>query len=203
MTETDDARTLEAEALMTARTSRIGALIEELTADRARLAAAVEHVPVPLRSQRPAPDRWSVAEILEHLVIIEQRAATIVRELAASAPACGAEAAGDGGMQFDRSILRDRSVRVMAPPMIQPTGTMDAATAWKALQVTRTVLLDEIRAAEGRDLAAVSRAHPRLGPLTGYEWIAALGGHEERHTAQIAEIAETLASGTSAAPPPA
>ena len=186
-----------------ARASRIEALIEELTADRARLAAAVEHIPVPLRGERPAPDRWSVAEILEHLVIIEQRAATIVRELAASAPACGAEAAGDGGMQFDRSVLRDRSVRIMAPPMIQPSGTMDAATAWKALQETRAVLLREIRAAEGRDLAAVSRPHPRLGPLTGFEWIAALGGHEERHTAQIAEIAEVLAGNASSAPPPA
>jgi hypothetical protein len=91
----------------------------------------------------------------------------------------------------------------MAPAMIQPTGTMDAATAWAALEQSRTVLLEAIRTAEGRDLAAVTRAHPRLGSLTGYEWIAALGGHEERHTAQIAEIVEVLAPGTSSAPPPA
>ena len=188
---------------MTAPASRIGALIDELTADRARLAAAVERVPVPLRGQRPAPDRWSVAEILEHLVIIEHRAAAIVRELAASAPDSGTEAAPDVPMRFDRAVLRDRSQRIMAPPIIQPSGTMDAATAWAALEQSRTVLLEEIRAAEGRDLAAVTRAHPRLGSLTGYEWIAALGGHEERHTAQIAEVAEALTPGASSAPPPA
>ena len=186
-----------------AAVSRIDGLIEELTADRARLAAAVEHVPVPLRGRRPAPDRWSVAEILEHLMIVEQRAATIVRELAASAPASGAGTGRNDSIRFDRSVLRDRSQRVMAPAMIQPTGTMDAAAAWVALEQSRIVLLAEIRAAEGRDLAAVTRPHPRLGPLTGYEWIAARGGHEERHTAQIAEIAETLAPGMSAAPPPA
>ena len=183
--------------------SQIDALIDDLTDDRARLAEAVEHVPVPLRGQRPAPDRWSVAEILEHLMIVEQRAATIVRELAASAPASSGGTAGNAVIAFDRSVLRDRSHRVMAPAMIQPTGTMDAAAAWTALQQSRAVLLKEIRAAEGRDLAAVTRPHPRLGPLTGYEWIAAIGGHEERHTAQIVEIAETLAPGRSSAPPPA
>ena len=186
-----------------AATSPIDALIDELTADRARLEAALEHVPIPLRGQRPAADRWSVAEILEHLVIVEQRAATIVRELAATAPAADKAAGSNRSGGFDRTVLRDRSQRVMAPPMIQPTGHMDAETAWKALQQSRSVLVEAIRAAEGRDLSAVTRPHPRLGPLTGYEWIAALGGHEERHTAQIEEIAESMASGAAATPPPA
>jgi hypothetical protein len=174
-----------------ASASPIDALIDDLTADRARLAAAVEQVPSALRGRRPAADRWSVAEILEHLVIVEQRATTIVRDLAASAPqADGASARSPGAL--DRTVLRDRSQRVMAPAVIQPTGTMDADTAWAALARSRTALLAAVREAEGRDLAAVNRTHPRLGPLTGYEWIAALGGHEERHAAQIAEIAELM-----------
>ena len=178
-----------------ASASPIDTLIDELTADRARLAAAVELVPKAVRGRRPAADRWSVAEILEHLMIVEQRATTIVRELAASAPKTDAASVRGPGA-FDRTVLRDRSQRVMAPAMIQPTGNLDADTAWAALGRSRTALLAAIREAEGRDLTAVSRTHPRLGPLTGYEWIAALGGHEERHAAQIVEIAEHMSSST-------
>ncbi len=186
-----------------ASASLIDALIDDLSADRAKLAAAVEGVPSHLRGQRPGTDRWSVAEILEHLVIIEKLAATIVRELATRAPAGGGDATRHASIHFDRSMLRDRSQRIMAPQVTQPTGQMDAATGWAALQETRVVLLETIRAAEGRDLGAVTRPHPRLGTLTGYEWIAALGGHEERHTAQIEEIASALAPGAASAAPPA
>jgi len=63
----------------------------------------------------------------------------------------------------------------------------------------REALRAALAAAADRDLAAVERTHPRLGPLTGYQWVAALGGHEERHTAQIREIAAALGAGPTAA----
>jgi hypothetical protein len=170
--------------------SQIDALIDELETDRARLKAAVNRVPPTIRGQRPAPDRWSVAEILEHLAIVEQRAATIVKELAVSAPARGPGSSADTPPTFDRSVLRDRTRRATAPVPIQPKGQWDAEHAWAELEKSRVALLAAIRAAEGRDLTAVTRSHPRLGPLTGYEWIAALGAHEERHALQIGEIAD-------------
>lgn len=41
-------------------------------------------------------------------------------------------------------------------------------------------------------------AHPVLGPLDGDRGIDAVGGHEERHAAQVHEIADALlASGAS------
>jgi hypothetical protein len=182
--------------------SPIESLITDLEADRARLALAVERVPPSLRSMRAEPERWSVAEILEHLAIVEQRAITIVNELAAAAPPSSDAPGASGPFAFDRSVLRDRTRRVSAPAPIQPTGRLDAAQAWSMLEHSRTALIAAIRAAEGRDLAAVTRTHPRLGPLTGHEWIAALGGHEERHAAQIEELADALTSST-AVPPPA
>ena len=169
--------------------SQVDALIGELETDRARLKAAVDRVPPGLRGERPAPDRWSVAEILEHLAIVEQRATRIVREFAVSAPPreSGLPAPPSA---LDRTVLRDRTQRVTAPVPIQPKGEWDAAQAWTELEKSRIALLAAIRAAEGRDLTAVTRSHPRLGPLTGYEWIAALGAHEERHAFQIGEIAD-------------
>ena len=179
--------------------SPIRTLVAELEADRERLRAAVERVPHALREQRPAPDRWSVAEVLEHLSIVEVRIAGIVVDLAAKAPPLtdrgGGAASPSGPVALDRTSLRDRRQRFEAPELIRPTGGPDAATAWEALERSRATLLAAAASAEGRDLAAVGRRHPAIGSLNGYQWIASVGGHEERHTLQIEEIGAALAEG--------
>src|SRR3982750_3756815 len=51
--------------------SHLEAVFARLDASRAALRAAVDAVPSDLRRQRPAPDRWSVNEVLEHLSLVE------------------------------------------------------------------------------------------------------------------------------------
>ena len=177
--------------------SSLASIRTTLAADRERLRAAVEHVPVSARETRPAPDRWSVAEVLEHLALVEGRVAGLFGMLLADAPRLDA-AAGGVATELDRAGLRDRERRITAPDAIQPTGKVSAATAMATLEQTRQqllALLDKIES-ERVDLSKVSRQHPVLGPLDGYQWIHAVGGHEERHTMQIAEIAAALAGGT-------
>jgi len=50
-------------------------LLDHLADHRAELRRAVDAVPVERRELRPAPDRWSAAEVLEHLAIVERRVA--------------------------------------------------------------------------------------------------------------------------------
>ena len=45
----------------------LDAALSRLDESRAALRAAVEAVPAALRTRKPAQDRWSVAEVLEHL----------------------------------------------------------------------------------------------------------------------------------------
>jgi hypothetical protein len=162
-----------------------------LTADREALRAAVDRVPLHLRSQRPSPDRWSVAEVLEHLAIVEERSTAALAPRIAEAPAL----AGPGFRPDDgalRTAVTNRSNRVTAPDFITPTGQVDAETAWAKLQNSREQLMALIHQAEGRDLSTVSRTHPVLGAIDGYQWLMSIGGHEARHTAQILEIAAAL-----------
>ena len=49
-----------------------------LLQDRAALRAAVDVVPESKRTTRSAPDRWSVAEILEHVAIVNSRIAAMI-----------------------------------------------------------------------------------------------------------------------------
>lgn len=164
-----------------------------LATDRASLRSAVDRVPAALRQQRPAPDRWSVAEVLEHLGLVEGRVVMFVGPLLQDAPTLGADSQ-TGATALDRTTMRDRDNKIVAPAPIQPTGSVSAEDAWTTLQSTRVTLLAmlDVVEAERRDLAQVSRPHPVLGPLDGYQWVAAIGGHEERHTLQIHEIADAL-----------
>src|SRR5688572_32743529 len=50
-------------------------LIAHLHQNRATLRQAVDSIPASLRERRPGADRWSVAEVLEHLAIVEKRLA--------------------------------------------------------------------------------------------------------------------------------
>ena len=174
--------------------SPVESIIAELAADRAALRAAVDAVPHADRARRPGPGRWSVADVIEHLAIVEERAVGILRDLATKAPARATGGDTPGYVRFDRTLLRDRAQRVEAPEPIRPSGGMDADAAWERLERSREALVTALREAADRDLGAVERMHPRLGALTGWQWVAALGGHEERHAAQVREIAGQLAT---------
>jgi len=169
--------------------SSIATLRTALNADRRLLRAAVERVPESLRTVKPAPDRWSVAEVLEHLSIVERGALMLVRALIQEAPAVDEPAALTA---LDRDFLKNRTRRITAPDRIQPTGTISVETALAALESSREELLAVLSEAEGRDLSKVTQPHPALGPLDGYQWIAIIGGHEMRHSLQIDEIAAGL-----------
>lgn len=171
-------------------TSPIATLRASLTADRAALLAAVERVPADLRATKPASDRWSVQDVLEHLSIVEGRASMLVGALVAEAPSL--DGAIDGPTAINRGMLANREMKVNAPDPIQPTGGVTVAAALEALGRSRAFLLAALDQAEGKDLSKVSRPHPALGVLDGYQWIGAIGGHEMRHTLQIDEIRAAL-----------
>jgi hypothetical protein len=174
-------------------TSPLAAIRSTLAADRETLRVAVERIPSALRGQRPSPDRWSAAEILEHLAIVERRSTAALAARVAEAPSLDGPAVVRGTSEL-RQVVVDRSRAVVAPDFITPTGQVDADTAWAALQASRHELLQLTKVAEGRDLSAVSRAHPVLGQIDGYQWLSSIGAHEARHAAQIAEIAEQFAA---------
>jgi hypothetical protein len=162
-----------------------------LTADRATLRAAFDQIPAGLHGRRPAPDRWSAAEILEHLATIETRIVMMLGALIPTAPdrtGSASRPALDGTV----AAIKDRTNRIVAPEALQPTGTIPPDASWAALERSRISLFALLDGAEHRDLSQVSRPHPVLGPLDGYQWIAAVGSHEVRHAAQLVEIADVL-----------
>src|SRR5947207_1744551 len=52
---------------------RMQELLDHLAHFRSELRSAVDEIPRDKLTTKPAPDRWSVAEVLEHLSMVETR----------------------------------------------------------------------------------------------------------------------------------
>jgi DinB superfamily len=165
-----------------------GELLSYLDEQRSVLKAAFDSVPEELRNRPPAPERWSAANIAEHLSIVEGRISKILSDrIEESRTGLPAEARTEPILPtIDYKRVLDRSTRVKAPEVAIPTG-LDASSAWTALENSGSMLRAILVKNDGVDLSSVTHPHPRFGVLSVYEWIAFLGAHEVRHAEQIRE----------------
>lgn len=182
--------------------SRLEEVLNYLDTQRAALAAAVELVPPTQRELSPEADRWSVAQVLEHLLIIEKRIGMGVTKWVSDARAgnLGVETESSSVMStLPLDLIVDRSQRRSAPADVEPRGEIDAASAWAALEKARATLRAGVMAGDGLALGEVIQKHPVLGPINIYQWLLFVGSHEGRHTAQIVEIATELKANSNTA----
>jgi hypothetical protein len=177
---------------------RLAAVIAHADNARTELLAAVDAIPEPLREARPTENAWSVAEILEHLSRVEKGIAKLVAlkvgemQTMPEPPREAPEMVPLALEKFDH--LTDRGFYIEAPERVLPKGEMSAEAARAVLLETRGILLDQLHASDGLALSGVLHPHPAFGPLNLYEWVYFIGGHEQRHTEQVREVAAHFAA---------
>lgn len=135
---------------------------------------------------KPAPDRWSIAEVLEHIATVEDALFQNVTEKVMKAPAGQSTrdtAKTDAAIM---AMLPDRSHKVKAPPEFVPTGRWTPAESLDHFQQSRAKTISYLESTQGlRDHVVDS---PLGQPLDAYEWLLFMAGHSERHTKQIEEV---------------
>lgn len=167
---------------------RISDLLNYVERQTATLREAYDSVPSDKRAVRPAPDRWSPAEIIHHLEIVERRLAHAFGRMIEQARALPPETETTAALPPERAQIGvDRTKRFVTSEAFTPQDT-DPTRVWEDLMRAREGLIQVIRTGDGLALGAVSAPHPALGTLTGYEWIAFVGSHAARHADQIREM---------------
>jgi len=138
---------------------------------------------------KPAPDRWSVAEVAEHITISESTLLGLVQQRLMTSPAAPEKRAQVAGK--DELILQkvpDRSHKAQAPEFLKPTGRWPTEAALvKAFETERGATIEYVRTTND-DLRDHFFDHPVFGPLDGYQWLLLIATHSARHTAQIEEV---------------
>jgi hypothetical protein len=166
-----------------------------LDTELAGLRTAVDSVAPARRGERPAPDRWSVAEVLEHLAMVENAVLKACARQLDAARAAGLPAESETTPilpSLPPERVADRERAWTAPDRLVPKG-IDADAAWREIEGARARLIDFVHASDGLALGQVSFPHPILGALNVYQWLLFAAGHHARHAAQIREIARQFA----------
>lgn len=151
------------------------------------------------RARSPSAGQWSVANVLSHLARTEGQVAALLQRRANVVPAVERAALpADGEVSivasFDGAVVLDRRERVQAPEFAQPDLVQSPDAALRGLKRARARLEQVVFMADGKDLRPVRQAHFLFGELDFYQWVAFVGFHERRHTAQLREIAAALAT---------
>jgi len=160
--------------------------LQYLQQTRDGVTAAVKGLSEAQLKFKPGPDRWSVAEVLEHITLVEDSIFQNVTEKVMKAPA----GAPDRDMaKIDALILTalpDRSNKRQAPPQFVPTGR------WTEEETLDHFLKSRAKTIQFLESTPDLRAHvvdsPLGQPMDAYEWLLFMAGHSERHTKQILEV---------------
>ena len=138
---------------------------------------------------KAAPDRWSIAEVAEHITISESTFLGTLQNQVMTAPADPAKRAEVKGK--DEMVLKmvpDRTQKRRAPENLRPLNrwpNRDELT--KAFEANRKATMDYVKTTTG-DLRDHFAPHGAPGLLDGYQWILFISAHSERHTKQIEEV---------------
>ena len=138
---------------------------------------------------KPAPDRWSVAEVAEHITVAETTIMGLIQNRLMQSPAAPEKREQVKGK--DQLILErvpDRSHKAQAPEILRPTGRWATeADLAKAFEDARKANMEYVRTTND-DLRDHFFDHPVFGALDGYQWLLLVATHSARHTAQIEEV---------------
>jgi uncharacterized damage-inducible protein DinB len=171
---------------------RLTELLVYLEAQRDRVRGAASQLPRDRWAIRPAPDQWSVAEVIWHLQRVERGVAKLIAKRTTEARANGHPVEESTTSVIDALAGRgidDRSRRLVAPSQVAPPEPLDPTDVEQQLEESRSMLRAAIADADGLALGSITHPHPVLGEINLYQWILFVGLHEARHAGQIAEVA--------------
>ena len=136
---------------------------------------------------KPAPESWSVVEVVEHLVIAEELSLKALEK--PLPPDRGSLLRSTFRINLIRGAFRYLSVRVKAPSArLMPTGTAalsDLLNRWDAARTRLGMVVEAITPATRSERRW---RHPLAGWLTTEQWLAFIYSHVAHHQKQMGRI---------------
>jgi hypothetical protein len=161
--------------------------LDLLVRSRQALLEAVEGVTEQQARWKPAAERWSILEYVEHLAVSDDALIEMV-ERSLQSPA--------RPESDDQRRAREQKIRETpmprgankAPKMLRPSARFQSlAEALTEFLAARDRTLQYTRSTQS-DLRSHFAPHNVLGPLDGYQWLVGNARHAESHAGHIREI---------------
>lgn len=138
---------------------------------------------------KPAPDRWSVLDTVEHLTTAETAQFKLISRQCTPRPAD----APNREYAF-LEMIPNRTRKMESPEGAKPTGRFATlAEAAEKFKTTRSNVISFLeRYTEDLRASEVKHPHPAAGMVSICEMLVAMAMHAKRHAAQIDETRKTL-----------
>jgi uncharacterized damage-inducible protein DinB len=140
-------------------------------------------------SHKPGEGRWSVADVVEHIVLAEAVIRQNIDEIMGSEVDPDWPTIDAISLSAILGPIADRSKKFQAPEPIQPKGQLSRQALLDRLRSERQATIDWVRTTD-----APLKSHTGMSPFgqtaSARHWIAFIAGHNGRHNQQIAEILE-------------
>lgn len=157
---------------------------------QARFIAAVSNLTDGHADFRPDENQWTIAEIVEHVSIVNDGFLRITHKLlkeAESAPMPPKADLNLGHTSLDENG-NQRPGPFQAPDRVRPQGGVSIADSLAKMRASLAGFTEIKSRLEAVDLSERMFPHPALGPINACQWMVLLGEHEDRHRGQIERV---------------
>lgn len=162
-------------------------LLRHLEESRERLLRMANNLSREELHYRPAEDRWTVAECLEHIAMVEARVLGLIQKTLEAGPDASKRSALDGKDDDLIAGTVARVARFKAPEYVVPAGRCPDDQLLKEFEGARQQT-HAFAASTNADLRSHFYKHPAFGDLDLYQWLLLIAAHCDRHRVQSEEV---------------
>ena len=163
-------------------------MIEQLASSEARLLELVEGLTPEQWRFRETPERWSIADNIEHCVVFERFILGTIEKALEGTPEPEKKTLVGAKEPLAFGVANSRGLKLKAREALRPVGRWpDTAELVSELRGTRAATL-AFAAQTQADLRDHFFPHIAFGDLDCYQWLVVVGQHGARHASQIEEI---------------
>jgi hypothetical protein len=164
------------------------AVIEQLAESEARLLSLLDGLSTAQWHFREAPERWSIAGNVEHLVVFEGFIRKTVAKIADGAGEPEKMALAAEKQPLVLGVWDSRGAKLTAREQVRPTGRWaDEEELVAEFREARSQTI-KFAAETDCDLRGHFFLHIAFGDLDCYQWLEVLAQHTLRHCVQIEEV---------------
>lgn len=165
-------------------------VVQMLEKSRTELEALVARVGDDRWVQRADAEKWSVGEVVEHLVLAEEGLMAMAKGALQGEPDPEWKKIAQAGVDNLLNTIQDRSQKFQAPETLEPKAEASRQDMLARFASVRAQTLDFVLSTQ-----APLKQHTAAGPpgkMNVHQWLVLIAGHNLRHNRQIAEVIDGL-----------
>jgi uncharacterized damage-inducible protein DinB len=169
--------------------ANLAAIVEKLCRAQHEFLRVADEIPASQWKTRPDEGRWSAAELIYHLGVIERAILARTDRVLHKSPR---------PVRFYKRfhvpmiVVEARLFPRKSPVPVNSDALHNKEEMLAEFREVRERTLAFLEETKNRDLSKYVLPHPFLGGMNGYEWFQFVASHEIRHTKQMREIANSL-----------